>query len=269
VRCNSFTKFRDLLARARALGCDAIASGHYARVVRGPDGPELHRGVDRAKDQAYFLWGVPPDLLARLHLPLGGLTKPEVRARARALGLETAEKPESQEICFVPTGDYRDLLRRRLPERHPALEPGPLVTVDGAVLGEHTGYAGFTVGQRKGLGGGFDAPQFVVAIRPETRAVVIGPREALLSDAVEVEEPRWLGGLPAVGDRVGVQLRHRAREVTAVVERVGDGLVTLALEVPQSAVTPGQSAVMFVGDRVLGGGRIARAGRLAGAATLG
>jgi tRNA-specific 2-thiouridylase len=180
-----------------------------------------------------------------------------VRARARALGLETADKPESQEICFVPTGDYRDLLRRRLPERHPALEPGPLVTVDGDVIGEHAGYAGFTIGQRKGLGGGFDAPHFVVAIRPETRAVVIGPREALLSDVVEVEAPHWLGEPPRVGDQVGVQLRHRAREVGATVERMHDGCVALALAIPQAAVTPGQSAVMFAGDRVLGGGRIA------------
>jgi tRNA-specific 2-thiouridylase len=268
VRCNSFTKFRDLLARASALGCDAIASGHYARVVRGPDGPELHRGVDRAKDQAYFLWGLPTDLIARLHLPLGGLTKPEVRARARALGLVTAEKPESQEICFVPTGDYRDLLRRRLPERHPALEPGPLVTLDGLVLGEHAGYAGFTVGQRKGLGGGFDAPQYVVAIHAERREVVIGPREALLADAVEVEEPRWLGEPPELGAEVGVQLRHRAREVAARIERVDDGALTLALAAPQAAVTPGQSAVVFAGERVLGGGRIVRAGRMAGVITL-
>jgi tRNA-specific 2-thiouridylase len=268
VRCNSFTKFRDLLARASALGCDAIASGHYARVVRGPEGPELHRGVDRAKDQAYFLWGLPTDLLARLHLPLGGLTKPEVRARARSLGLVTAEKPESQEICFVPTGDYRDLLRKRLPDRHPALEPGPLVTVDGAVLGEHAGYAGFTIGQRKGLGGGFDAPQYVVAIRAERREVVVGPREALLADAVEVEDPIWLAPAPAPGVRVGVQLRHRAREVAAVVAGRDGASLVLALDEPQAAVTPGQSAVLFARERVLGGGRIARSRRAAAAPAL-
>ena len=260
VRCNSFTKFRDLLARAAALGCTAIASGHYARVERTPAGTSLLRGVDRAKDQAYFLWGLPPALLDRLHLPLGGLTKPEVRARARALGLETADKPESQEICFVPTGDYRDLLRRRLPAHHAAVQPGPLVTVGGEVLGEHAGYAGFTVGQRKGLGGGFDGPRFVVAIRPETRTVVIGPREALLADAVEVEKPHWLAPAPPQGDAVAVQLRHRAREVAARVEHTGKGRLVLALESPQAAVTPGQSAVVFDGDRVLGGGRIARSG---------
>ncbi len=263
VRCNSFTKFRDLLNRAAALGCTGIASGHYARVTRASSEASLHRGIDRDKDQSYFLWGLPTSLLARLHLPLGALTKPEVRARARALGLETAEKPESQEICFVPTGNYRDLLRQRLPERHPALQPGPLVTADGQSLGEHAGYAGFTVGQRKGLGGGFDSPMFVVAIRPETREVVVGPREALLADTVEVDEPSWLGRPPALGAPVAVQLRHRAREVAARVDHFDEQRVELALGIPQAGVTPGQSAVIFDGDRVLGGGRIVRSGRLA------
>lgn len=257
VRCNSYTKFRDLLRRAADLGCTAIASGHYARVVRGPGGTELHRGVDRAKDQAYFLWALPPALLGRLHLPLGGLTKPEVRARARALGLETAEKAESQEICFVPTGDYRDLLRRRLPERHAALQPGSLVTPEGEVVGTHDGYAGFTVGQRKGLGGGSAAPRFVLEVRPETREVVVGPREALLARRVDVEAPRWLGPAPRVGDQVEVQLRHRARPVAAVVGSLDGARLSLDLGTAQTAVTPGQSAVVFAGDRVLGGGRIA------------
>lgn len=263
VRCNSFTKFRDLLNRAAVLGCTGIASGHYARVVRASSEASLHRGIDRNKDQSYFLWGLPTSLLARLHLPLGTLTKPEVRARARALGLETAERPESQEICFVPTGNYRDLLRQRLPERHPALQPGPLVTVDGEPLGEHSGYAGFTVGQRKGLGGGFGSPMFVVAIRPETREVVVGPHDALLADTVEVGEPSWLGHPPALGAPVSVQVRHRAREVAARVDHLDEQRVELALDIPQAGVTPGQSAVIFDGDRVLGGGRIVRSGRLA------
>lgn len=261
VRCNSFTKFRDLLRRAADLGCTAIASGHYARVGPGPDGVELRRGVDPTKDQAYFLWGVPADLLPRLRLPLGGLTKPAVRARARALGLETAEKPESQEICFVPTGDYRDLLRRRLPPRHGALEPGPIVTADGRVVGAHDGYAGFTVGQRKGLGGGGDAARFVLEVRPETREVVVGPREALLAHALEVETPSWLGPLPVPGEEMDVQLRHRARAVAARVEAIDAQRLVLGLEEPQAAVTPGQSAVVFRGDRLLGGGRIAASRR--------
>ena len=258
VRCNSFTKFRDLFRRASTLGCTAIASGHYARVHRSAAGVSLLRGVDAAKDQAYFLWGLPPTLLKRLHLPLGSLKKREVRERARAFGLRTADKAESHEICFVPTGDYRDLLRRRLPAGHPALKPGPLVSIDGLVLGEHTGYADFTIGQRKGLGGGLDQAQFVAAIHPDTRTVVIGPRAALLTEALEVEETHWLGGIPPLGRPCAVQLRHRAREVPASVEHVEAGRVVLGLSKPQTAVTPGQSAVVFDGDRVLGGGRIAR-----------
>ncbi|MBW3534346.1 MAG: tRNA 2-thiouridine(34) synthase MnmA [Gemmatimonadetes bacterium] len=260
VRCNTFTKFRDLLRRGAELGCDAVATGHYVRVAHDADGSRLLRGLDAAKDQSYFLWGLPRRVLPRLLFPLGELTKPEVRERARALDLVTAEKPESQEICFVPTGDYRDLLEKRLEPRHPALTPGPIVTLEGDVLGEHSGYAGFTIGQRKGLGGGLDRPMFVVAIRPERREVVVGPREALSAAGVEVGETSWLSAdPPAPGRRVSVQIRHRAAAVAARVDAVEEGRVGLAFEEPQGAVTPGQSAVVFDGDVVLGGGRIARA----------
>ena len=260
VRCNTFTKFGDLLRRAAELGCDGVATGHYVRVEHGPDGSRLLRGRDAGKDQAYFLWGLPRRALPRLLFPLGGLTKPEVRLRARALGLATADKPESQEICFVPTGDYRDLLEKRLEPRHPALLPGPIVTRDGETVGRHGGYAGFTVGQRKGLGGGFDAPMYVLEIRPERREVVVGPREALTSCGVEVGETSWLGeGPPEPGRAVSVQVRHRAPAVSARVEAVEGDTVRLAFEAPRGAVTPGQSAVLFDGDVVLGGGRIARA----------
>jgi len=262
VRCNSNTKFRDLLARGRALGCDAIASGHYVRTRHGPEGSALLRGLDAAKDQSYFLWGLPREMLPLLHFPLGELTKPEVRARARRLELATADKPESQEICFVPTGDYRDLLKKKLGSVHPALEPGPLVDRWGTVLGEHDGYAGFTIGQRKGLGGGFTEPMFVLEIRPETREVVVGTQEELFADTVEVEELNWLGAPPSAGQRVRVQLRHRSPDVAARVGSCGD-VLHLELERGVAAVTPGQSAVVYEGDRVLGGGRIVRAGRVA------
>ena len=263
VRCNSNTKFRDLMARGRLLGCDRIASGHYVRVEHGPRGSRLLRGRDTDKDQAYFLWGLPPELLPRLLFPVGELTKAEVRERARALGLVTADKPESQEICFVPTGDYRDLLRKRL-DTHPALEPGAIVRSDGGVVGRHEGYGGFTVGQRKGLGGGFAEPLFVLAIRPDTREVVVGTREELLQDEVLVGEPSWLAAPPAQGDEVEVQLRYRARPVRARVEEIGSEL-WLALAEPTSAITPGQSAVVFERDGLLGGGRIVAAGRTAAA----
>jgi len=261
VRCNSNTKFRDLLRRGRELGCDRIASGHYVRSEHGPDGSRLLRGRDEAKDQSYFLWGLPREILPKLLFPLGDLTKPEVRARARALELTTAEKPESQEICFVPTGDYRDLLQKRLGSVHAALQPGPLVDRSGEVVGEHDGYAGFTVGQRKGLGGGFDGPRYVLEIRPADRAVVVGAREELYSDLVEVGELNWLTPEPPrPGDELSVQLRYRAPAVPATIQTShGRQLLELHQEFP--AVTPGQSAVLFQGDRVLGGGRIVRAGR--------
>jgi tRNA-specific 2-thiouridylase len=262
VRCNSNTKFRDLLARGHALDCDRIATGHYVRVEHGPRGSFLLRGLDDGKDQSYFLWGLPADILSRLLFPVGALTKAEVRARAHALELVTADKPESQEICFVPTGDYRDLLRRRLGGTHPALEPGPIVRRSGEVVGEHGGYAGFTVGQRKGLGGGFSEPTFVLEIRPERREVVVGTRDELYADEVVVGGLNWLGAPPEPGDEALVQLRYRARSAPCVVERADDELVVRLLE-PRAAVTPGQSAVLFAGDRVLGGGRIVRAASLA------
>jgi tRNA-specific 2-thiouridylase len=258
VRCNSNTKFRDLLRRGELLGCEAIASGHYVRIRRGEEGEAaLLRGLDVDKDQSYFLWGLPREMLSRLHFPVGNLTKGAVRDRARALGLATADKPESQEICFVPTGDYRDLLEKRLRPRHPALEPGPVLSLEGVVLGEHRGYAGYTVGQRKGLGGGYPEAMYVVEIRPEDRAVVIGPREALESRRVQVEGTNWLADPPGVGDRVALQVRYRARAVDATVEDGKGDRLEVRLDGPVRAVTPGQSAVLFDGDRVLGGGRIA------------
>jgi tRNA-specific 2-thiouridylase len=261
VRCNGNTKFRDLMARGRALGCDRIASGHYVRIEHGAQGSMILRGRDPRKDQAYFLWGLPADLLPRLLFPVGELTKPEVRARARELGLVTADKPESQEICFVPTGDYRDLLEKRL-GTHPALEPGLIVRRSGEIVGEHRGYAGFTVGQRKGLGGGFAEPLFVLEVRPDSREVVVGTRDELLQDEVIVGEPNWHGAAPEVGSRLEAQLRHRSQPVGAVVEEIGR-MVVLSLEEPRAAITPGQSAVLFDGERLVGGGRIARAGRTA------
>ena len=201
VRCNSNTKFRDLLDRGEALGCDRIATGHYVRMSGEPEAPSLLRGLDGDKDQSYFLWGLPPAMLPKLLFPLGELTKSQVRARARTLELATAEKPESQEICFVPSGNYRDLLEKKLPEPHPALRPGPIVRMDGTVVGEHQGYAGFTVGQRRGLGGGFPEPLFVLEVRPETREVVVGTADELHRDHVVVAELNWLTEAPEEGTR--------------------------------------------------------------------
>mgnify|MGYP003933148221 CR=1 FL=1 len=260
VRCNSFTKFQDLLHRARELGADGIATGHYVRMGIGEGGgPALFRGADTGKDQAYFLWGLPWSALPSLHFPLGSLTKSRVRELARERGLVTADKPESQEICFVPTGDYRDLLHRRLEARHPALQPGPFRDRSGNVLGEHGGYAGFTVGQRKGLPGGFPEAMFVLEIVPEERAVVLGTRGELGTEEVVLDSLNWLlPEPPGVDAEVLIQLRHRARAVPArILEKVEEeGELRLHLAQPQPGVTPGQSGVLFRGDRVLGGGRI-------------
>lgn len=258
VRCNGNTKFRDLLKRGAALGCDAIATGHYARMgVDGAGEPVLLRGLDRNKDQAYFLWSLPRELLPRLLFPLGELTKPEVRERARALGLATAEKPESQEICFVPTGNYVDVLEERLPAEHPALQAGTLVTSAGEVVGEHDGYARFTVGQRRGLGGGRGQRLYVLGSRPAAREVVVGSWEELHRSELEVNEMNWLGRLPAEGETVSVQIRHRAPAADAIVVRAEEERLALRFEAPQRAVAPGQSAVVFSGELVMGGGRIA------------
>ncbi len=256
VLCNSHTKFRDLLRRARMLGCDRIATGHYARVVRENGTSRLCRAVDRTKDQTYFLWGLDPEALERLELPVGELSKPEVRGRARALGLVTAEKPESFDICFVPDGDYAGFLATRLEDGHAAFQPGPMITTDGAAVGEHDGYCRFTIGQRKGLPGGFEEPMYVVRIEPEDRTVVIGPADALDSRRVTVAGTNWLSGPPEEGREVGVQIRHRGSEVPGRIEELSADRVTVRLYDPHRAVTPGQSAAVYDGDVLLGGGRI-------------
>jgi tRNA-specific 2-thiouridylase len=254
VRCNSFTKFRDLLAHADALGCEAIATGHYA-VAR--DGA-LYRGADRSKDQSYFLWGIDRAVVARMLTPVGDLSKKETRALARRLQLTTADKPESVEICFVPDDDYVAVLEQRLPAGAPALSPGPLVTTTGEVIGEHEGFARFTIGQRRGLPGGAAQARYVVAIRPATREVVVGGLAELAGWTVSLEELNWLAEPLEQGDSCQVQIRYRARAVPARVESVAPGQISLTLLEPVRAVTPGQSGVLYgANERVLGGGVIA------------
>jgi tRNA-specific 2-thiouridylase len=258
VRCNTFTKFRDLVRKADDIDAARVATGHYARVIDG----ELHRGIDPAKDQSYFLWGIDRAVMRRLVLPVGVQTKAETRAVARRLGLDVvADKLESQDICFVPDGDHTAVLRRRLGPDAPALSSGPIVRSDGTVVGRHDGFARYTIGQRRGLPGGFGEPMYVVEIRPETRAVVIGPRTELLGRGVVAREPNWLTNPPAVGDRVGVQVRHRAAPATAEIVRLDDDTIELALDEPVAAITPGQSLVLYDGTRVLGGAIIDRAAR--------
>ena len=253
VRCNTFTKFRDFLKKADGIDAQWIATGHYARIVNG----ELHRGVDANKDQTYFLWGIDRDVLQRMLLPVGDLDKPRTRALAHAMGLEViAEKAESQEICFVPDGDYMRILESRLPGDAPALQPGPIMTSNGAVIGQHAGFARYTVGQRRGVPGGFPHPMYVIAIRPETRAVVIGTREELLGSGLIAREINWLADRPTVGTQVSVRVRHRASLTAAEIVRIDGDELEIALDEPVSSITPGQSVVLYDGERVLGGGFI-------------
>ncbi len=254
VRCNTFTKFHDLLAHADALGCDSIATGHYAIARDGA----LLRGRDRNKDQTYFLWGLDRPVVARMRTPVGELTKSETRAVARRLGLVTADKDESVEICFVPDGDYAAVLERHLPTDAPALAPGPIRTTAGQIVGAHTGFARYTIGQRRGLPGGFREPMYVVAIAPEERTVVIGTADELFGHRVELEGVNWLAPPLEPGHTCEVQVRYRARPVPARVAGAPTvpGHLALELAEPVRAITPGQSGVLYEGARLLGGGVI-------------
>jgi tRNA-uridine 2-sulfurtransferase len=256
VQCNSNTKIPDLLARGHALGADLIATGHYARISRGDGRPRLLRGVDPDKDQSYFLWGVPPRVLETILFPVGDLTKSQVRDRARRLGLATAEKLESQEICFVPTGEYADFLAARLGPEHPALTPGPLVDGAGNVVGRHDGYARYTVGQRRGLGGGRGRRLYVLGVRPAENQVVVGDPVDLRRDHVVLGDLNWLALAPRKGERLAVRLRHRGDLVGARVEHVDSDTIRLRLAPAQRAVTPGQSGALYRGEDLIGGGRI-------------
>lgn len=252
VRCNSFTKFRDLLAYADNIGCEKIATGHYARVENG----SLLRGVDGDKDQTYFLWGIDRDVVKRMLMPVGEMSKAETRQRARDLGLITADKKESVEICFVPDDNYVAVLEKHLPEDAPALQPGPFMTTDGTVVGEHDGFARYTIGQRKRLPGGYAEPMYVVSLRPEDRAVVIGTGEELFGHSLVVEEMNWLADPLEAGNECEVQIRYRAAPVPARVDSIDGDAVHLSLISPAKAIAPGQSGVLYEADRMLGGGVI-------------
>ncbi|MGH7582443.1 MAG: tRNA 2-thiouridine(34) synthase MnmA [Gemmatimonadales bacterium] len=252
VRCNSFTKFRDLLAHADALDCDYIATGHYANARVG----RLYRGSDRGKDQSYFLWGIDRAVVERMLTPVGELSKNETRARARTLELVTADKPESVEICFVPDDDYVGVLEQRLPADAPALSPGAFVTTRGEIVGEHDGFARYTVGQRKGLPGGRSRPLYVLGIRPATREVVVGESDELDGRSVTLEECNWLDAPPVAGTRCQVQLRYRAKAVSAMVRSNGGIRIALDLEAPVRAIAPGQSGVIYTFDEQMVGGGI-------------
>jgi tRNA-specific 2-thiouridylase len=252
-------KFRDLVATARGLGADALATGHYARRVDGPNGAELHRAADPARDQSYFLFATTRAQLDFLGFPLGGLPKDETRALARRFDLPVASKPDSQDICFVPSGRYASLVEKLRPE---AAEPGEIVHVDGTALGEHRGIIHFTVGQRRGLGVGTGEPLYVVRLEPETRRVVVGPKVALATQRITLSGVNWLGESPIPEDGVEaeVKLRSASKLVPATILPRASGALAV-LHRPEYGVAPGQACVVYAGARVLGGGWITRAAK--------
>ena len=253
VRCNQTVKFRDLLGIARDLGAECLATGHYVRRVIGADGPELHRAADTARDQSYFLFATTPAQLDYLRFPLGGMPKPEVRAHAERFDLPVASKPDSQDICFVPNGDYASVVRKLRPE---AGEPGEIVDMAGNVIGQHRGLIHYTVGQRRGIEiGGLDEPVYVIGLDPVQRRLTVGPRAALAVAAVEIGESIWLGEHEGA-----VTIKVRSTSVPVAGRVFGN---RIEFDQPEYGVAPGQACVVYRGDRVLGGGWIRRTERLA------
>ncbi len=269
VRCNQTVKFRDLLDVARDLGAAAMATGHYVRREDGPNGPQLHRAADANRDQSYFLFATTREQLDYLRFPLGGLPKPAVRGVASDIGLSVADKPDSQDICFVPEGKYHTVIDRLRPQ---GAEPGDIVHLDGRVLGRHEGVTRYTIGQRRGLnvGGGTGEPLFVTRIDADRRQVVVGPREALLTRALTLKEDNWLGdeatiAEAAAGGRAVLARVRSTREPVAGRLAFIDDALAVALDTPEEGVAPGQACVLYAPEdpsRVLGGGFIEKAVRI-------
>jgi tRNA-specific 2-thiouridylase len=256
ARCNTEVKFESLVAKTRALGIDRVATGHYARSQPDPESGRLRllAGRDARKDQSYFLFGLTQEQLGAAVFPVGHLRKEEVRRMAAERRLITAQKPESQEICFVPDGDYAAFVEKAA---GPADRSGSILDEAGQVVGRHGGIHGFTVGQRKGLGLSSKRPLYVLAVHPTSREVVVGEEASLLSDRLFVRDVSWLSIAPPAGPlRVRVKIRYRHEEATAVVESLADARAHVRFDAPQRAITPGQAAVFYDGEVCLGGGWI-------------
>jgi len=257
VVCNTWLKFGQLWAFAQQLGADYIATGHYARILTGPSGPELHKGIDLDKDQSYVLHGIKREVLPHLLFPVGGHMKPEIRELAREAGLlAIADKPDSVEICFVPGGDHTEIVRSRRPDVAVA---GTIVEKDGTILGEHDGIDRFTIGQRKGLGVAAGRKRFVLEILPKTGIVIVGDQEDLLASGLSASRLNWLAEMPKKAIRCTAKIRYRHAGVAAILTATADGGAEVRFDQPQPAVTPGQAVTFYDGTRVLGGGWIERA----------
>lgn len=268
VRCNQTVKFRDLLKVAHDLGADCMATGHYIKRLEGENGAELHRAQDHGKDQSYFLFATTQEQLDFLRFPLGGWAKSVTRNHAERLGLVNADKPDSQDICFVPHGDYTRIVKRMRPE---AESPGDIVHIDGNILGRHNGIIHYTIGQRKGLGigGGYNDnndPFYVVRLDPAANQVVVGPKEALARDIIKLSDCNWLiQDIPQDGLPVTVKFRSVMQPVDATLFHVAEG-AEIHLKMPQYGIARGQAAVCYDGTRVLGGGWITETASIAQAA---
>ena len=254
ARCNTEVKFASLVERAQALGASHVATGHYARKDGVEGRHRLRKGRDPAKDQSYFLFGLTQEQLAAALFPVGHLEKAEVRRIARERGLPVADKPESQEICFVPDGDYAGFVER---QAGPGDRSGPVLDTGGREIGRHGGVHRFTVGQRRGLGLSSDRPLYVLAVRPQTRAVVVGDEEQLLGDRLVARDVNWIGVPEPAGEiRARVRIRYRHAEAEASIRPLVGGRVEVRFDEAQRAITPGQAAVFYDGEICLGGGWI-------------
>jgi tRNA-specific 2-thiouridylase len=257
VACNAFMKFKFLLNKAMALGADYLATGHYCRNVYDEQTGKykLLRAMDATKDQSYVLYMLNQAQLSRVFFPLGEFTKTQTRQMARERGLATAQKPESQDICFVAGGDYRDFLKRKVGEE--VALPGPIVNSTGQVVGEHQGLSFYTIGQRKGLGLATPRPTYVLKVVPDANTLVVGTDEELFSATLEAEDFNWVSGeVPTAPLRANVKIRYKSREVLGTAEAIDGRTVRITLDEPQRAITPGQAVVLYNGDEVLGGGVI-------------
>jgi tRNA-specific 2-thiouridylase len=257
IRCNQSVKFRDLFATAQDLKADALATGHYVRREMTESGAQMHRGIDAGKDQSYFLFATTRPQLDYLRFPLGGLHKQETRALAMHYGLSVQDKPDSQDICFVPQGNYASVIEKLRPG---AIEPGEIVHIDGTVMGRHDGVIHYTVGQRKGLGVAHATPLYVVRLDAQQRQVIVGPQEALMTRSLRVKEVNWLGAdtLPETEISLEVKLRSAQPPVAARLRRLNEKDAVVTLEAQHFSVAPGQACVFYQGTQMLGGGWIGR-----------
>ena len=254
VRCNRYIKFGALLEKAREMGADFIATGHHARVERSKTGQYLlKKGADSHKDQSYFLYVLTQEQLKHTLFPIGHLTKARVRGMAAELGLPVADRPESQEICFIPDDDYHGFLKEYLPQ---AAEPGPILSEEGKNLGRHQGIMFYTIGQRQGLGIAAPQPFYVTAIQPDKNAIIVGYKEAVYGTELIATDVNWIAGRPEPDFKIKARIRYRHPEAAATLTPMDDGRVYVKFAAPQMAITPGQAVVFYDGDTVLGGGTI-------------